>query len=126
MDIIYNEAIAQTQFYQNLSIFAEKKDKKNFLTCLMEKTGCDFNTAKQVCDYFIDNIPLPTNLSPAEIARNEAEARELLNKPKCPTCQSTNLKKISVTSKALNTAMWGIFGTKRHKTFHCNHCGYEW
>ena len=46
--------------------------------------------------------------------------------PKCPTCSSTNLKKISVTSKAVNTAMFGIFGTKRHKTFHCNNCGYEW
>ncbi len=49
-----------------------------------------------------------------------------LNKPKCPTCQSTNLKKISATSKVMNTAMFGIFGTKRHKTFHCNNCGYEW
>lgn len=48
------------------------------------------------------------------------------NKLKCPTCQSTNLKKISTTSKVMNTAMFGIFGTKRHKTFHCNNCGYEW
>ncbi|MBD5496762.1 MAG: hypothetical protein HDR11_03210 [Lachnospiraceae bacterium] len=48
------------------------------------------------------------------------------NKPKCPTCQSTNLKKISTTSKVVNTAVFGIFGTKRHKTFHCNNCGYEW
>lgn len=48
------------------------------------------------------------------------------NIPKCPTCQSTNLKKITVTSKAMNTALFGLFGTKRHKTFHCNSCGYEW
>ena len=48
------------------------------------------------------------------------------NVPKCPTCQSTNLKKITVTSKAMNTALFGLFGTKRHKTFHCNNCGYEW
>lgn len=48
------------------------------------------------------------------------------NVPKCPTCQSTNLKKISITSKTVNTALFGLFGTKRHKTFHCNSCGYEW
>ena len=48
------------------------------------------------------------------------------NVPKCPTCQSTNLKKISATAKVVNTAMFGILGTKRHKTFHCNNCGYEW
>lgn len=48
------------------------------------------------------------------------------NFPHCPTCGSTNLKKISTTSKAVNTVAFGIFGTKRHKTFHCNNCGYEW
>ncbi len=48
------------------------------------------------------------------------------NTPKCPMCQSTNLKKITTASKIMNTAMFGIFGTKRHKTFHCNNCGYEW
>lgn len=49
-----------------------------------------------------------------------------LNIPHCPTCGSTNIKKISTTSKAVNTVAFGIFGTKRHKTFHCNNCGYEW
>lgn len=46
--------------------------------------------------------------------------------PKCPTCQSTDIRKISTTSKVVNTALWGLFGTKRHKTFHCNSCSYEW
>ena len=45
---------------------------------------------------------------------------------KCPTCGSTNLKKISTASKVANTAFWGLLGTKRFKTFHCNNCGYEW
>lgn len=51
---------------------------------------------------------------------------EQTNAPKCPTCSSTNLRKITTTSKAVNTALFGLFGTKRHKTFHCNNCGYEW
>lgn len=51
---------------------------------------------------------------------------EQANVPKCPTCQSTNLKKITVASKTMDTAIFGLFGTKRHKTFHCNNCGYEW
>lgn len=29
-------------------------------------------------------------------------------------------------SKVVNTAMFGLLDTKRHKTFHCNNCGYEW
>lgn len=45
--------------------------------------------------------------------------------PKCPTCSSSNIKKISTSSKITNTAMWGVYGTNRYKTFHCNNCGYE-
>lgn len=48
------------------------------------------------------------------------------NIPQCPTCNSTNLKKISTTTKVTSTVLFGLFGTKRHKTFHCNNCGYEW
>lgn len=41
----------------------------------------------------------------------------------CPYCHGKDTKKISTTSKVINTAVWGIFGTKRHKQWHCNQCG---
>ena len=85
---------------------------------------CDEKTAEEAFNIFKDEMGPPP--SPEQIARANAVAREWQNKPKCPTCQSQNLKKISATSKAVNTAVWGIFGIKRHKTFHCNNCGYEW
>ena len=40
----------------------------------------------------------------------------------CPYCHGTDTKKISTTSKVVNTALFGIFGTKRHKQWHCNQC----
>ena len=40
----------------------------------------------------------------------------------CPYCHATNVKKITTTSKVVNTAIFGIFGTKRHKQWHCNQC----
>ena len=48
------------------------------------------------------------------------------NAPKCITCGSTNIKKISGLSKAGSVALWGIFSQKVKKQFHCNSCGYEW
>ena len=62
----------------------------------------------------------------AKMAHGKAVLEEVSRVPKCPTCQSTNIRRISTTSKVVNTALWGIFGTKRHKTFHCNSCNYEW
>ena len=46
--------------------------------------------------------------------------------PKCPTCGSTKIRKISVTSKAASVAMWGVLSRKVHKQWHCDFCGSEW
>lgn len=40
----------------------------------------------------------------------------------CPYCHSKYTSKITTTSKVVNTAVFGIFGTKRHKQWHCNNC----
>lgn len=48
------------------------------------------------------------------------------NVPKCPTCGSASIKKISGISKAGSIALWGIFSRKVHKQWHCDNCGSEW
>lgn len=93
---------------------------------IQQITGCDANIAEQIIKQHDFLQPSQHQISPAEIAHNNAIAQDWQNKKKCPTCSSTNLKKISTTSKVVNTAVFGLFGTKRHKTFHCNNCGYEW
>lgn len=41
----------------------------------------------------------------------------------CPYCHSKNTKKITITSKALHTAIFGIFSMNRNsKQWHCNNC----
>lgn len=50
----------------------------------------------------------------------------MLNIPKCPTCGSTKLSKVSTISKAGSVALWGLFSQKVKKIWHCNNCGYEW
>lgn len=66
------------------------------------------------------------------VERSEEESKkniqntQLSNKPKCPTCSSTDIKKVSDVSKAFSVAMFGLFSQKVKKQFHCNNCGYEW
>ena len=40
----------------------------------------------------------------------------------CPYCKSTDCKKITATAKAVNIALFGIFGNKRRYQWHCNNC----
>ena len=62
----------------------------------------------------------------ARIAQANAQAQELLNKPKCPTCGSTNIKKMGGIERGASIAAFGIFSKKINKTFKCCNCGYTW
>lgn len=59
--------------------------------------------------------------------KRKAELDRIFSQPVtmvyCPYCNSVNTSKISTTSKVVNTAVFGIFGTKRFKQWHCNDCG---
>lgn len=48
------------------------------------------------------------------------------NVPKCPTCGSTNVNKISATKKAAGFVAVGVFSSNFGKTMECKNCGYKW
>nr|DAZ76779.1 MAG TPA: Transcription factor S-II (TFIIS) [Caudoviricetes sp.] len=54
------------------------------------------------------------------------ESRTEENKPRCPTCGSTNIEKISLGKKAVGGALFGIFSSNVRKSMHCKSCGYKW
>ena len=47
-------------------------------------------------------------------------------KPKCPTCGSTNIQKISDLRKAGGAILFGIFSKDAKSQFECKNCGYKW
>lgn len=60
-------------------------------------------------------------------ALNQLSAMQNPNVPRCSTCGSTNLKKITFANKAGSAYLFGIFAAgKASKTWHCNNCGTEW
>lgn len=60
------------------------------------------------------------------IETDRARKQESNNTPKCPTCQSTNIEKISLTKKAVGGALFGLFSSNVRKTMHCKNCEYKW
>lgn len=57
---------------------------------------------------------------------NNAVAQEWQNKPKCHTCGSVNIKRISTTSKVVGAAMFGLFSKMARSQFKYENCGYKW
>lgn len=56
-------------------------------------------------------------------AHREREANKV-NLPKCPSCGSTDLKKISISTKVVKVKLFGLLGTgDLGKTYQCKRCG---
>lgn len=88
---------------------------------------------KAIFEKYIKNSPLYSEEAVKD--REEKESRESMNLPssykpknipKCPTCGSTNVEKISTTSKTIGFVAVGVFSSNFGKTMHCKQCGYKW
>ena len=49
-----------------------------------------------------------------------------ISSAKCPTCQSTNIRKIDGVERGASIVIFGLFSKKINKTFKCSNCGYTW
>ena len=60
-----------------------------------------------------------------EQAEINAKIQANTNVPKCPICGSANIKKITLGSRAVKTAVFGVVGAvdDAGKTYRCNNCG---
>lgn len=48
------------------------------------------------------------------------------NMPKCPTCGSLSVQKISGIERAASVGFWGLFSNKINKSYKCKNCGHTW
>lgn len=46
--------------------------------------------------------------------------------PRCPTCGSTSVERISTTAKAAGAVAFGLFSKTARSQFRCKNCGYKW
>lgn len=62
----------------------------------------------------------------ASIAVGKAILEEQGRVPKCPTCGSANVQKISGTKRFVTTGLFGLSSSDIGKTMLCKNCGYKW
>lgn len=96
-------------------------------------------------EYYLNSIELAkkygNDFSEESYSRRRERIRKRINKflssssdnsapqpnvPHCPTCGSTNIKKISATSKAVGAGLFGLFSKTARSQFECKDCGYKW
>lgn len=60
------------------------------------------------------------------VRHEKAPVIQINNIPKCPTCQSTNIQKISAGRKLLGGLGFGLMSKTATSQFECKNCGYKW
>ncbi len=88
-------------------------------------TSLTFANAGNLIDIIREIKAIPPTFAPKYPLEN---CKELYGDSKaknveCPYCHTTNVKKITNTSKAVHTALFGIFSVSRNsKQWHYNNC----
>ena len=98
-------------------------------TTLEEAMKLDAKQEEELINHYIETL-IKGTYDPEARKYREANEKDVWSgyvhqsSVSCPYCQSTNVKKISVLSKAGSVALWGIFASgKVSKQWHCNSCG---
>ena len=98
----------------------------------------EFVREKEVYEQYLKGDAAKEKLYEERIARREKEFEERIKQheegqaerkacvPKCPTCGSKNVQKITNSSRFGSTLVWGIASDKIGKTMECKNCGYKW
>ncbi len=73
-----------------------------------------------------DIIEFNLKMSQFKAQVNKQKVVEENSVPKCPHCNSTNIKSLSGLNRGASIAMFGIFSKKINKSFECKNCGYTW
>lgn len=60
------------------------------------------------------------------LKREEEERHRINNDPRCPTCSSYNVKRISGMKRAVHGYAFGIFSKTAFSQYECINCGYKW
>ena len=101
----------------------EKREinKKVLKYCYKCQRNREISENEWICPICKSNLQ-PT--SPLQYQNTQIKADQL-NIPKCPTCGSTNIKKISDLRRGIHGLAWGILSNTARSQFECKKCGYK-
>lgn len=104
-----------------IALYSYQNEKQKAINIIREYVDCNDEDIDEIIEAYCDRYQSVAHNSPSSQI-----AREWQNKPTCPTCNSTNIRKIGGLERGLSVATLGAFSKKINKTFKCNNCGYTW
>ena len=101
----------------------DRDGKEAFIEEIVKKSP---NLDKTLFEHRDETIQRKNDEMKSSIAVGKAILEEKSRVSKCPTCGSTNVRKMGGVERGASIAAFGIFSKKINKTFKCGNCGYTW
>ena len=95
----------------NLNVFAESEDDTKCKYC--GSTKLDMQSIEELDD---------SGNKIKDVWKTNEKPTIQINTPKCPYCQSTNLRKLDFIDRGLSFGIFGFGSKKIGKQWHCNNC----
>lgn len=110
-------------------IFNNEYDQEIKELIMMEKTNLDLQIIEKIVYEWSTQGKIPPVFN-GKVSTWEEDNKRILSKqsntPKCPTCGSTNIQKISGTKRWLSAGLFGLASSDVGKSMVCKSCGYKW
>lgn len=116
------ERLRKTEAYKTICKYKFIIDTKNTPEMRKAQSTRDKQIAKQREKEY--RVSLQNRFQHKQV--EEKCLQEQPNTPKCPTCGSTKIKRISTLNRAVSIGMLGIFSGKIGKSYECLDCKAKW
>lgn len=102
--------------------------REEIKTLLSTSTDIEFIVAmdKLKADDIVEYTLKMSQFKPNSQKTSTTSSDQTSSVPKCPTCSSTDIKKISGLKRWFGVGMVGLASSDVGKTMQCNKCGYKW
>lgn len=112
--------------YLKLYVFKEEKYRQNYFN--YRKANEPFKPFPEIDTVKAREVAKDAEIVHKAIERGYYSSKPVENNniPQCPTCSSTNIRKMGAVESGASIALFGIFSKKINKTFKCKDCGYTW
>lgn len=118
----YYREKAQEAYSKNFFDVTEEEEHSILMEEAKNNPLFDEELSKQMFEKWQQMVKQNSKWIPQQLKENKQKS----NIPKCPTCSSTNISKISTASKVFGGAVFGLFSKTARSQFKCNNCGYKW
>lgn len=116
--------VPEKYLLEGFDIALKNDDAKNLLIEEQVKSSPEFD--QYLFDHREEILAKQSAEFNAKMAHGKTILEEKSRTPKCPTCQSTNIQRISGIERGASIIGLGIFSKKINKSFKCKNCGYTW